>query len=165
MNIVTTLATSLFALAAAIAPAAAQSALKQSVVGTWKLVSVFVDGPNKVEPYGPNPHGMMFMDAAGNFSVSIVRAGIPKFESKNRTSGTDAENKAAVQGSLAYFGTYTIEEADKSITVKIESSNYPNFEGETQKRILALTGDELLVTNPAPSGGGGVAKQIWKRLK
>ncbi|MBV9558752.1 MAG: lipocalin-like domain-containing protein [Pseudolabrys sp.] len=156
---------SLVALAAAIAPAAAQTSLKQSVVGTWKLVSVFVDGPNKVEPYGPNPHGIMFMDAAGNFSVSIVRAGIAKFESKNRTTGTDAENKAAVQGSLAYFGTYTIDEADKSVTVKIESSNYPNFEGESQKRILALTGDELLVTNPAPSGGGGVAKQIWKRLK
>jgi Lipocalin-like domain len=141
------------------------SSLKQQAVGTWKLMSVFVDGPHKVEPYGPSPAGMMFVDAGGNFSVSIVRAGIPKFESKNRTTGTDAENKAAVQGSLAYFGTYTINDADSSITVTIESSNYPNFEGETQKRILALNGDELLVTNPSPSGGGGVAKQIWKRLK
>lgn len=94
-----------------------------------------------------------------------MRQGVPKFASKNRTKGTDEENKAAVLGSLAYFGTYTIGEADSSITVKIEASNYPNFAGETQKRVLAFKGDELTVTNPAPSGGGGVATQAWKRAK
>jgi hypothetical protein len=148
-------------------PNSGAAPLKQQVVGTWKLIRVFVDGPTKVEPYGPSPHGVMFFDAAGNFSVSIVRAGIPKFASNIRTTGTDAENKAAVQGSLAYFGRYTIDEADSSITVSIAASSYPNFGGERQKRLLALTikesGDELLVTNPTPSGGG-VAKQIWKRL-
>ena len=52
----------------------------------------------------------MFLDAGGRFSVSIVRAGIPKFASNNRTKGTDAENAAAVQGALNYFGTYTIDD-------------------------------------------------------
>jgi hypothetical protein len=141
--------------------AQAQS-LKQQAVGTWTLVSVKVgDG----EPYGPNPHGVMFLDAGGRFSVSIVRAGVPKFAGNNRTKGTDAENAAAVHGSLNYFGTYTVDEADKSITVKIEASSYPNFEGQTQKRTLSVSGDELQVINAAPSGGGGVAKQIWKRAK
>lgn len=147
------------------AGAANAQAVKQQAVGTWTLVSVTVDGPTKSEPYGPNPHGIMFLDAGGRFSVSIVRDGIPKFASNNRTKGTDAENTAAVHGSLAYFGSCTISEPDSSITVKIEASNYPNFGGESQKRVLAFNGDELIVTNPAPSGGGGVAKQIWKRAK
>ncbi|HYC18343.1 MAG TPA: lipocalin-like domain-containing protein [Pseudolabrys sp.] len=141
--------------------AQAQS-LKQQAVGTWTLVSVKVgDG----EPYGPTPHGLMFLDVGGRFSVAIVRAGIPKFASNNRTTGTDAENAAAVHGSLNYFGTYSVDETDKSITVKIEASNYPNFEGVSQKRSLAVNGDEMTVTNAAPSGGGGVATQIWKRAR
>lgn len=141
--------------------AQAQS-LKQQAVGTWTLVSVKVgDG----EPYGPTPHGLMFIDAGGRFSVSIVRAGIPRFASNNRTTGTDAENAAAVHGSLNYFGTYSVDETDKSITVKIEASNYPNFEGVSQKRSLAVNGNEMTVTNAAPSGGGGVATQIWKRAR
>ncbi len=144
--------------------AQAQS-LKERAVGTWTLVSVTVDGPAKAEPYGPSPHGMMFLDAGGRFSVSIVRAGVPKFASNNRTTGTDTENAAAVHGGLNYFGTYSVDESDKSITVKIEASSYPNFEGVSQKRTLAVDGDEMTVTNAAPSGGGGVARQIWKRAK
>ena len=144
--------------------AQAQS-LKQQAVGAWTLVSVTVDGPAKSEPYGPSPHGVMFIDASGRFSVSIVRAGVPKFASNNRTTGTDTENAAAVHGSLNYFGTYSVDESDKSITVKIEASSYPNFEGVSQKRSLAVEGDEMTVTNAQPSGGGGVARQIWKRAK
>ena len=141
--------------------AQAQS-LKQQAIGTWTLVSVKVgDG----EPYGPSPHGVMFLDAGGRFSVAIVRAGIAKFASNNRTTGTDVENAAAVHGSLNYFGTYSIDESDKSITVKIEASSYPNFEGVSQKRALAANGDEMTVTNAAPSGGGGVATQIWKHAR
>ena len=61
--------------------------------------------------------------------------------------------------------TYTIDEPSNSITVMIEASSYPNFVGETQKRTLSVSGDELQVINAAPSGGGGVATQIWKRAK
>ena len=134
------------------AGAANAQSVQQQAVGTWTLVSVTVDGPIKAEPYGPNPHGIMFLDAGGRFSVSIVRAGVPKFASNNRTKGTDAENTAAVHGSLAYFGRYRISEPGSSITVKIEG-------------VLAFNGDEMTVLNPAPSGGGGVAKQVWKRAK
>jgi hypothetical protein len=147
--------------AAMATPAGAQS-LKQQAVGTWTLVSVNV---GDAEPYGPGPHGIMFLDSGGRFSVSIVRAGVPKFAANNRTKGTDAENAAAVHGALNYFGTYTIDDSDKSITVKIEASSYPNFEGQTQKRTLSVNGDELQVVNAAPSGGGGTATQIWKRAK
>jgi hypothetical protein len=142
-------------------PAYAQS-VQQKAVGTWTLVSIKV---GDAEPYGPNPHGIMFLDAGGRYAVSIVRDGVPKFASNNRTKGTDAENAAAVHGALNYFGSYTISEAESSISVKMEASSYPNFGGETQKRLLAFSGDELMVTNPAPSGGGGAAKQIWKRAK
>ena len=46
---------------------------------------------------------------------------LPKFASNNRQAGTPEENKAFVQGSLAYFGTYSVDEAAKTVTVHIES--------------------------------------------
>ena len=163
-SLATPVLASLLGLAAAglFAGSAQAQSLKQQAVGTWTLVSVKI---GDADGYGPNPHGVMFLDAGGRFSVSIVGAGIPKFASNNRTKGTDAENAAAVQGALNYFGTYTIDEPSSSITVMIEASSYPNFEGQTQKRTLSLSGDELQVINAAPSGGGGVATQIWKRAK
>lgn len=137
--------------------------LRQAALGSWTLASVTVDGPSKAEPYGRAPKGIMMLGADGHFSVIIAREGVPKFAANNRMSGTDAENKAAVQGSLAYFGSYTIDEDAGTISVTIAGSTFPNFEGQTQLRELSFADDALIVTNPTPSGGGGVARQVWKR--
>ncbi len=40
--------------------------------------------------------------------------------------------KAAAQGVLSYFGTYTVNEADKSFTMQIERSSFPNQVGTIQ---------------------------------
>src|SRR5437660_3513296 len=89
------------AFALAIASLAAAQPVKNELVGSWSLVSLKAGA---AEPYGPNPHGIMFLGPNGQFSITIVRQGVVNFASNNRTTGTDQENKAAVQGSLAYFG-------------------------------------------------------------
>jgi hypothetical protein len=53
--------------------------------------------------------------------------GLPNFASGNRSSGTADENKAAVEGTLAHFGTYVVDEADKSLTLQIERATFPNW--------------------------------------
>lgn len=160
-----------FYLAAALAmtlaiPAAAQTAkpLKDRVVGSWSLVSVTVDGPNKIEPYGPHPKGAMFLDTAGRFSIIILRDGLPKFAGNNREKGTADENAAVVGGGISYYGSYTVNEAESSVTVDIEGSSFPNFDGQKQKRLLVFEGDQVAYINPTPSGGGGTAKVLWKRV-
>jgi hypothetical protein len=143
----------------------AQSA--KDLIGTWTLVSVTLEeGGNKTEPFGPSPKGMSIFDGTRQSTV-IVRAEMPKFASNNRNSGTADENKAAVQGSLAFFGSYTFDEASKSVTTKIDGSSFPNWMGVEQKRTIAIANDTLTVTNPVPSAGGpgGVATVIWKRAK
>jgi hypothetical protein len=69
-----------------------------------------------------------------------------------------------VQGSLAYFGTYSVNDKDQSIDINIEASTYPNFDRQKQARRYVLAGDELTITNPAASGGGA-AVPVWKRVK
>ena len=80
-------------------------------------------------------------------------------------TATADENKATLQGSLAYFGTYSVNETDKSITTRVEGSTFPNSEGEEQKRtITRLTADEFIYENPVTTRGDRV-EAAWRRVK
>jgi Lipocalin-like domain len=137
----------------------------KDLAGTWTLVSVVTeqDG-NKTEPFGPHPKGILMVDANGRYVLAIARAGLPKIASNNRTTATPEENKAIVGGSNTHFGTVSVNAADKTITFKIETATFPNWDGTEQKRPFTVTGDELTYTVPAASGGG-TATVVWKRAK
>ena len=90
--------------------ASAQTTAKD-LVGTWTLVSITIEQDGKkIDFYGPSPQGQETYDSNGHVSVIITRSDLPKFASNNRQSGTPEENKAVVQGSFAYFGTYSVSE-------------------------------------------------------
>jgi hypothetical protein len=136
--------------------AVAQSA--KDLVGSWTAVSV--------DAYGPNPKGSLIFEANGRFSLQLMRADLPKYASNNRTQGTPAEYKTTVEGSISYFGTYSVSGTD--LMLHVEGSTFPNWTGTDQKRVnLAVTADELKYTNPTPSGGpaGAAIPLVWKRLK
>src|SRR5512143_1667091 len=80
-----------------------------SAQGSWILVSLYneADG-KKTEPFGPNPRGSMLLTPDGRFSMTIMRANLPKFASNVRTKGTTEEYKAVVDGSVAAIGTYSV---------------------------------------------------------
>ena len=137
----------------------------KDLAGTWTLVSVVAEqGGNKTEPFGPHPKGILMVDANGHYVIAIARAGLPKVASNNRTTGTPEENQAIVGGSLTHFGTLAVNAADKTITFKIETATFPNWDGTEQKRAFTVIGDELTYTVPAASGGG-TATTVWKRAK
>ena len=137
----------------------------KDLAGTWTLVSTVTEqGGNKTDAYGPNPRGILTVDANGRYVLVIARADLPKVASNNRTTATPEENKAIVQGSVTHFGTVFVNAADKTITFKIETATFPNWDGTEQKKAFTLTGDELKFTNTAASGGG-TATVVWKRAK
>ena len=148
-------------------PTFAQQA--NDLVGTWTLVSITLEKDGKkTDFYGPNPQGQLIYDATGHFSVIITRSDLPKFASDNRVAGTPEENKAIVQGSLASFGTYSVNETDKTYTQHVESCTFPNWNGTDQKYSFVISGDELslqVVSGPLTSIGTGTAYVVWKRAK
>lgn len=145
--------------------AGAQTTAKD-IVGTWSLVSITLEKDGKkVDFYGPNPQGQATYEPNGRVSVIVTRSDLPKFASNNREAGTPEENKAVVEGSIAYFGTYSVSETDKTITIHIEGSTFPNWKGLDQKRSFNVSGDELNITNPRSSTGTGSNQQVWKRAK
>jgi hypothetical protein len=147
---------------------AQQKSMKEQLVGTWTLVSaasVSSDG-SKVEVFGPNPKGTLIYTSDGHFALVQMRADLPKLASNNRAQGTPDENKAVVQGSIAYFGTYSVNEVEKVITLQLEGSTFANLiGGGEQKRIVtSLSADDLKFANPrTPSGA--TLEVGWKRAK
>ena len=146
-------------------PAAAVAETAKDFVGTWTLVSSITEqGGNKSDTFGPNAKGVLMYDANGRYVIIFIGANLPKFASNIRATGTADENKAVVGGSLAHFGTYVVNEGDKSFTFRVESATFPNWDNTDQKRSFVITGDELKYTTPAGSAGGTVAL-TWKRAK
>ena len=151
--------------------AAAQPAktMRDQLVGTWQFVIAEIttaDG-KKTLPFGDHPKGMLIFTADGHFSQVHVSGGLPRIASNNRLAGTDADNKAIVQGTLALFGTYAVDEQKKTLTFNIQASTYPNAEGTSQTRTIdKLTADEFRNTNPgAARDGPALAANYYVRAK
>ena len=140
--------------------------LAKQIQGSWALVSIYneQDG-KKIEPFGDKARGSMILTPDGHFSMFFMRASLPKFASNNRMTGTAEENQAVVQGSLAFYGTYAVaSDKEQTVNLHIEGDTFPNVDGQDQKRVMTVKGDELRVTNPTTTIGG-VAYVVWKRAK
>jgi hypothetical protein len=141
---------------------------QQQFVGTWSLVSIhYVEKDGRtIEPFGLGAKGLLYFDAGGRFATQVMAADRPRFASNNRMIGTAEENQAVSRGVVAYFGTYTVDEANRIVTLHIAQSSFPNWNGTDQKRTFTFAGDELRYTaasstaNPAES-----AELVWKRAR
>ena len=142
--------------------------LKDQLVGTWTFVVAEVAAPDgkKSLPFGETPKGILIFAPDGHFAQIHVASDVPKIASNNRLTGTAEEYAAIMRRSISVFGTYTVDESKKTVTFKIVSSTFPNWEGEAQeRRIDKLTADEFVNTNPNVAGGRGSAANFYKRVK
>jgi Lipocalin-like domain len=154
---------------ASVAVAQPSKTLQEQLVGTWNFVIAEVttaDG-KKTFPFGEKPKGMLIFMADGHFSQVHVSGDLPKIASNNRLAGTAEDNRAIVHGSLALFGTYTVDESKKTLTFQIEGSTFPNQQGTAQTRTIdLLTADEFRNTNPAAARDvPAVAANLYRRAK
>jgi Lipocalin-like domain len=114
--------------------------LKDRLIGHWQLVSVSLGGNT---PYGTSPQGSMLFDAGGHYSVIVITAGGAR--------------------SISYFGTYTVNEADGTVTMHIDGSNRAQAVGRDQKRAVTFNGDDLVIASGKKGGPVGTLQQTWKQ--
>jgi hypothetical protein len=142
-----------------------QPSLQARLIGTWEYVSSTAKLPDGSPLWGHEPKSLFILTENGRFSWQVFRSDRPKFASNNRLDATADELRANNRGSLAYFGTYKINEADKTITFRTEAGTYPNGEDEVITRIITkLTADEWAYTNPATTLGARI-EAVWRRIK
>jgi len=145
--------------------ATASTSLKAALTGTaWKITSAKgtdEKGADRPIVKGKDVGGQLILGANGRYNYMVV-ADIPKL-AKDRFTTTPAEDKAVVQGVLSHYGTYTIDEKERMIVLKIERSSFPNQNGQNSKRVVtSLKGDELVLDNPARAMGGTTTVTLKK---
>jgi len=160
---ITTTALLCFAIGSAASPSLAQqTSLKEQLVGTWTLVSSDQMRPDgsKLKQFGANPNGFNVFDANGRFFLMMASADNSRIASNDRSM----EDGLIVE-SIAYYGTYTVNEEVNVISLHLDASTFPNQVGTDQKRsITSLTANELKYSSHAAKSGDQV-HQIWKRAQ
>ena len=139
----------------------AEAQTAQDLVGTWTLVSATIQaGEVKMDVYGPDPRGTLMFGSDGRYALIFMRRDLPKLTYNTRMSQTVEESRAITKGSIAHFGTYSVDETGKFLVLRIEGRTFPNWAGTEQRRSFSLSGDELTYVSP---GSVGVATQIVVR--
>jgi hypothetical protein len=128
----------------------------EKLIGTWLQVSidtVSADGTRR-PLYGENPKGIVIYTSDGYFSLMQARVDLPKLQSGLPSKATPDEAKAVIAGSIAYYGTYSLDEANNILSLDIHASTLANFTGNPgeKRTITSLTDTELKFTRSFVQG-------------
>lgn len=122
------------------------------LTGTWKLVSAGEWRPNgeMLLPYGKDPIGQLMYDGKGNMAAQI----------QFTTANADGETY------LAYYGTYTADEAASTVTHKVKGSTRASYRGSNQLRFVTLSGNRLTLGLPPVMVNGEMRLRslVWERV-
>lgn len=143
--------------------ASAGGPIATDLVGAWKLVTVydqFADGTRR-DTWGADPQGLLVFTPQGTFSAIIVAA--------DRAPKAGSVPSDPVGPAIAYFGSYTVDEAAHTFTTRVWQSTFPQWRGLDQlRKIEELNADHLkVVAAPItdPSGRQFVPHLTFDRVK
>jgi hypothetical protein len=131
---------------------AQQSTLRQQLAGTWTYVSeeaTSANGAKRPGPFADNSKGILILDASGQYAEVTGKSDRPKL--KSFSLGDRSQTMAQELGTAAIdfhanYGSWSVNEGDKTLTLTFEVALVPNNEGIEVKATASVTGDELKLT-------------------
>ena len=140
------------------------TALRQNIVGTWKLVSVVYEDQatkERMPVYGEHPRGIQIATPQGRWLALMTGENrpIPK---------TDEDRAQALKTMIAYTGRYRVE--DGKVITKVEAAWNEAWVGGEQVREIKIDGDKLYIESPPmphPNINNKIVRVIveWEREK
>ena len=147
--------------------AATASPAKPTLEGRWKLRAaedLRADGSVARLPWGEHPVGSIVV-SRGACYVQIMSSDTPSFAA-GASAGTSApaeQMKAMLLSSyIAYSGPCTIDDAEGSVTLKVDAAWQPNYLGTEQKRFFRFDNGALLFGPGRPIRAGD--EMLTRRL-
>jgi len=136
------------------APASAQS-LKDKLVGAWSLdegLEIF-QGGKKVIPWSA---GSLILDSSNHFSFFVI--------GKDRPKGS-GDPRSPVGPVVAYYGTYTLDEANNTLIYKVEHATNPSFDGAVRTLKISFQDGTMTTTSSDVKTPQGTITPVnkWKR--
>ncbi len=100
-------------------------------------------------------------------SAQLMNPDRPRFASGDRLRGSDAEVRAATDGYIAYYGTYTVDMSAAVVTHHVQGALFPNSISGDEVRHFRLDGDRLTITTPPMQLGGEqlTTVLVWERAR
>jgi hypothetical protein len=144
-----------------------QQSLKESVIGTWELSSLYDEDERGEEAltFGLKPGGRLVLDGDGNFSLHIIDDA-PLSQPSCRLNSAAVTRATAGPTMLGYFGTYSID-PKSAIHLHVDRSLAPNWDNTDRVADVILIDKRMefvssLVASPT---GSNFSHLIWHRLR
>ena len=133
-------------------------------IGAWKLTFIETRDKNGNVFRRGRRTGYLIYSSEGYMSVAFMKKDRPLFVSGDIRGGTVKEKIAAFEGYVSYSGRFELN--GEMIRHIIDVSLFPNWVGETQKRLYKLEGDQLTLSTPLMVVGGKLLSThvIWERV-
>jgi hypothetical protein len=119
--------------------------------GAWRYVDATLDGKST----RPNGKGMIYYAPSGAMVCQVAPGSAVK---KAGAKPTPDEALAALDGYIAYFGTFTIDERARTVTHHRQGSVQPGDTADLVRKFI-IDGDKLTLNPP-----GTTYEVIWQRI-
>ncbi len=136
--------------------ARSQDAVAKQFIGVWRLVSTeqrMADGTTHPSPaFGPNGVGYLMYSDAKRMCAVLMNPARPQWVVPSNP--TEQEVRSAMNGLVAYCGTYDVDAGEGSVVHHVELDTVPNTIGTDRKRFFTITGNRLVLrlAPPLPEG-------------
>jgi hypothetical protein len=139
--------------------------MRERFIGVWKLISCerkAKDGSIDY-PYGEKPVGRITYDKAGRMSAQLMRPGrrssVRPGISLIAGNASTEELREALNGFIAYFGTFDVDESTHTVIHHVQACLVPSWVGADLKRAYRFDGNRLVLTAVTTS----VVELVWER--
>lgn len=143
--------------------------LSRTLPGSWQLLSridvVSASGERRPEPsLGDDPVALLIYDRAGHFAAQFMR----RDRSVDVPDGPGgASNNSQAQGGYdAYFGSYTVDDAQGTVTQRLLGALSRQHVGAVLTRAMTVQGDSLVIRlDTQAADGTPVTRTLtWRRV-
>jgi ketosteroid isomerase-like protein len=134
---------------------------EERFVGTWKFVSIEFRGPDGEPRSAPAfKNGLLIYTPTGEVSLQLMRDGRKEFAAGRPTP---EEAQAGILSYFAYFGTFTVNEAEGTVTHHRQAHLIPNRITDGP-RSYQFSGNRMRLTTP-PIMDGIIQTLTWERVE
>jgi hypothetical protein len=142
--------------------------IREQLLGTWRLVSYYTEGPDGsiAYPMGKDARGFIMYLPDGFMSANLMVPGRPPYTGGIAETATPAELTAAALGYFGYAGRYEVDEPAQGVRHHIEVALAPNLAGGTQFRHVRFDGRRLILRGDPIRLGERMASYVitWERV-
>lgn len=146
-----------------------QQITARTFAGTWRLAdaSAETDAGRQPFPLGEGTEGLIIYDEKGYMSAQLMSRDRARLSARNLDEVPLEEFKAAYLGYTSYFGQFTLNVPEKTVTHHVQGSLAAGWVGGDQLRYFEFVDGNLVLKTPPiriADGSKVVNTLSWSRV-